>query len=338
MKIQKIKIRHLLNSLIASFTTSQSILKIYYTFKPLIPRAVQLYLRQKIAIRKRGRFLAVWPIDENNRVSPSFHKGWPQQKRFALVLTHDVDTAKGYRQIRTLANLEIEMGFRSCFYFVPERYDIEDKDLIFLMRNGFEIGVHGLYHDGKLFRNYNTFHIRAPKINSYLNRWNAKGFRSPCMHHNLEWLHELQIEYDASTFDTDPFEPQPYGVDSIFPMLVKGHAPQRPYIELPYTLPQDCTLYLILKENNIDIWKQKLDWLAGAGGMALLITHPDYMTFDSTRSTRSQYPASFYKDFLSYLIDRYKDQYWHVLPKDMAEHWRSCEVDEQIPDTITAVG
>jgi len=36
----------------------------------------------------------------------------------------------------------------------------------------------------------------------------VSGFSLPSMHHNLEWIGELDIEYDASTFDTDPFEPQ----------------------------------------------------------------------------------------------------------------------------------
>ena len=30
----------------------------------------------------------------------------------------------------------------------------------------------------------------------------------------------LNIAYDASTFDTDPFEPQPDGVNTIFPFWV----------------------------------------------------------------------------------------------------------------------
>jgi hypothetical protein len=40
------------------------------------------------------------------------------------------------------------------------------------------------------------------------------------MYHDLELLHHLDIEYDASTFDTDPFEPQPDGMGTIFPFWV----------------------------------------------------------------------------------------------------------------------
>jgi hypothetical protein len=34
---------------------------------------------------------------------------------------------------------------------------------------------------------------------------------------NLDWLHDLDVQYDASTFDTDPFEPQPDGRHTMFP-------------------------------------------------------------------------------------------------------------------------
>ena len=50
------------------------------------------------------------------------------------------------------------------------------------------------------------------------------------------------------------------------------------YVELPYTLPQDSTLFLLLRERSIDLWKTKVDWIAAHGGMILLDTHPDYMT------------------------------------------------------------
>jgi hypothetical protein len=48
----------------------------------------------------------------------------------------------------------------------------------------------------------------------------------------------------------------------------------RGYVELPYPLPQDFTLFTVMREKDIDIWKKKLDWIVEKGGMALLITHP----------------------------------------------------------------
>ena len=71
---------------------------------------------------------------------------------------------------------------------------------------------------------------------------------------NNVWLHELKIEYDSSTFDTDPFEPQPEPVTTIFPFVVMKHPEVlSSYVEIPYTLPQDFTLYVLMKEKTNEI-------------------------------------------------------------------------------------
>ena len=220
-----------------------------------------------------------------------------------------------------MIDLEQGLGFRSSFNFVPERYDVSPELRHHLANKGFEIGVHGLRHDGKLYASKKIFQQRAIKINHYLKEWESAGFRSPAMHHNLDWLHELNTEYDASTFDTDPFEPQSDGVGSIFPFWVQGNSTQNGYVELPYTLPQDFTLFLLMKESNVDTWKKKLDWIVEHGGMALMLTHPDYMNFDGNKLGSEEYPAEYYKGFLEHIKSKYKGQYWHVLPKEMARFW-----------------
>ena len=92
---------------------------------------------------------------------------------------------------------------------------------------------------------------------------------------------------------------------------------------MPYTLPQDFTLFILLKEQNLEIWKRKLDWVVANGGMALLITHPDYMSFDNKTTTFDEYPVRYYKELLHYIAERYPGQYWHALPRDMAQFWVS---------------
>ena len=205
----------------------------------------------------------------------------------------------------------------------------ERSGVLKLKRNSFEIGVHCLKHDGKLFKDQQTFRGRAEKINLYLYEWKAKGFRAPSMHHNLEWLHSLNIHYDASTFDIDPFEPQPDGMGTIFPFIVKENYTQHYYVELPYTLPQDFALFVILKEKNMDVWKKKLNWIVEKGGMALLATHPDYMNFNGIKLKADEYPADFYYDFLQYIIQNFEDQYCHVLPKDLARFWLSRHLKKE---------
>jgi len=220
-------------------------------------------------------------------------------------------------------DIEKRFRFRSSFNFVPERYRVDPTLRTQLVEDGFEIGVHGLSHDGKLYKSRKIFQKRAVKINEYLEEWDAVGFRSPAMHHNLEWIHDLDIEYDASTFDTDPFEPQPDGVGTIFPFWVQNEDNSKGYVELPYTLPQDFTLFILMKEKNIDIWKKKLDWIAECGGMALVNTHPDYMNFDGGKLGLEEYPADYYREFLEYVKEKYEGQYWHVLPREMARFWKN---------------
>ncbi len=300
----------------------------YYLLRPLIPRSVQVALRRALIRRKRGRVADVWPIDPNSRIPPPGWNGWPGGKQFALVLTHDVEGSAGQGKCLDLMRMEKEMGFRSSFNFVPEGYEVSPAIREILGINGFEVGVHGLTHDGKLYSSRESFEARAKKINAYLEQWGASGFRSPAMHHNLEWIHAFNIEYDASTFDTDPFEPQSDGVGTIFPFLVGGEEGRGGYIELPYTLPQDFALFVLLREEGIGIWKRKLDWIAESGGMALLNTHPDYMKFGDGAPGNEEYPAAYYWKFLSYLQMQYRGKYWAALPREMARFWRenvACE-------------
>lgn len=295
--------------------------KIYYRIKPFIPRHIQIILRQRFIISKRSKNMTRWPIDENAGRLPESWRGWPDRKRFSLILTHDVDTARGQNRCRRIVEIEEKFGFRSSFNFVPERYNVNTEIINFIKNNDFEIGVHGLYHDGKLYHSKDIFQSRVKKINEYLKKWGAVGFRSPVMQYNLEWIHLLNIEYDSSTYDTAIFEIQSKGVGRIFPFWVKQKANQSGFVELPYTLPQDFYLFVLMKEKNINIWKKKLDWIAENGGMALINTHPDYMHFGVSRKKIDEYPVKYYAEFLQYIKEKYKNQYWHVLPKDMAEFW-----------------
>ena len=161
---------------------------IYYRIKPFLPRYLQIVMRRCLVQYKQRQAKHIWPILESSAKVPEGWLGWPQGKRLALVLTHDVETAKGHGRCLALMEMEKEMGFRSSFNFVPERYEV-DRDLRSrLWDEGFEVGVHGLNHDGKLFQSHEIFTLRVKKINAYIRDWKAHGFRSPAMHHNLEWI------------------------------------------------------------------------------------------------------------------------------------------------------
>ena len=298
-------------------------LKYYYALKPLIPRSFQIYLRRRLIQRQLKIYKDVWPIYEGAAKPPEGWKGWPDGKKFALVLTHDVDTARGHDRCLELARLEKRLGFVSSFNFVPLRYTVSPDIRTTLAEWGFEVGVHGLYHDGKYYKSREKFQERAIKINQFLKEWNCVGYRAPAMCHKLDWFHELNIEYDASTFDTDPFEPNSEGVGTIFPYLVNCNEAVNAYVELPYTLPQDFTLFVLMQHKTIDIWKMKLEWLVEHGGIVLMNTHPDYMNFSRNKCQKEEYPVQYYEELLTHIKENYAGQYWHALPRDLARFWRN---------------
>src|SRR6185503_5477213 len=196
---------------------------VYYQIKPLLPRRFRMSLRRILATRQRYQSRQTWPIYEPAGVTPPDWAGWPNGRTFALVLTHDVESQEGLDRVKDVAELEMSLGFRSSFNFIPEGpYQVPDQLREWLTERGFEVGVHDHRHDGKLFQSQERFRASAQRINHYLHSWNATGLRAGFMLRNLDWIHELDVRYDSSTFDTDPFEPQPEGAHPIFPFWVGG--------------------------------------------------------------------------------------------------------------------
>jgi len=317
----------------------------YYVLKPLLPRQLCYFLRRLQRPAAQAGFRLGWPIEERyarfqwevaqqlllilGRQSLPFTPFWPKGRRYAFVLTHDVETKEGQAFVQAVADLDERYGFRSCFSFVPERYPLDHSLIGDLRERGFEIGVHGLKHDGKLFKSYAEFTRRAERINAYLRDLDAVGFRSPLMMRHPEWLQALQIEYDLSFFDTDPFQPMPGGVMSMWPFFIGR------FVELPYTLVQDCDLTLVLREVTPRLWLEKVDFVEKYYGMVLLNTHPDYLAKRVTWNV--------YAEFLRAMKRR--DGYWQALPRDVARWWRARAGDAQTsgdlrgifdcPDTIS---
>jgi hypothetical protein len=309
----------------------------YYALKPLLPRRLTRRLRQWQSRSIENGFTLGWPSEPRlatflydvvrevlrllGRPAFSYIDFWPQGQRMAFVLTHDVETADGQGRVAELADLDAAHGFRSSFNFVPERYPLDLGLIAELRRRGFEIGVHGLTHDGNLFRSYREFMRRAPRINQHIRTLGARGFRAPLMHRNPLWMQALEIEYDLSFFDTDPFEPIPGGTMSLWPFQLGR------FIELPYTLVQDYTLTAVLKETTPRLWLEKVDVIEHYGGMALVNTHPDYLNDGTTRQV--------YTAFLEAMQAR--AEVWNPLPAELAQWWRARRDAESIASLDGAV-
>jgi len=312
--------------------------RIYYFLKPYLPWRLRIAIRRAVAARQRDASHAIWPIQPSAAGPPGGWPGWPDGKKFAFVLTHDVEGQKGLSRCLRLAALERSLGFRSSFNLIPRgTYGIPAGLRARLAEQGFEVGVHDLYHKGRLFASRKEFKKSAYSINQFLGEWGSVGFRSGFMFHRLDWMHDLEIEYDASTFDTDPFEPQADGAGTIFPFWVvpgKDQINRRGYIELPYTLPQDSTLFLVFREKTPAIWLEKLDWVAAQGGMALVDVHPDYLQFPGEAPTEMTYPVEHYIRLLEHVRDKHVDTYWHALPREVARAVAPHRPRHEIPSSL----
>ena len=87
---------------------------------------------------------------------------WPAGYSWALVLTHDVETAKGRDAIDHLRRAEESEGLTSSWNLVPERYEVTDELVTHLRAAGCEVGVHGLRHDGHDLASLRTLQRRLP--------------------------------------------------------------------------------------------------------------------------------------------------------------------------------
>ncbi|KAB2855352.1 MAG: hypothetical protein F9K46_15685 [Anaerolineae bacterium] len=295
--------------------------RIYYEVKPLMPRPVIVALRKLYSRGAEEETPAQWPIEPRyamflwevlNEVQAMTggilrHRPlWPNGHCYAFVLTHDIETAAGQSYMRTIAEIDESFGFRSSINFIPERYKIDYGLMDELRERGFEIGVHGLKHDGKEFQSKQVFMRRAERINQYLKDFQAVGFRAPLMHREPEWMQVLEIDYDLSFFDTDPYEPMPGGVMTIWPYFVGR------FVELPYTLAQDHTLVKVLGEKTPHQWLQKVNFIEQNRGMALVNTHPDYLMDSAVMEV--------YISFLRHMKAR--GGFWNALPREVAQWWR----------------
>src|SRR5205823_13422916 len=187
--------------------------RLYYLVKPLLPRRAVLRARRAAHGGAQRTFPLGWPVEDRYRRfmwavmdgllarlgldQVPFVHFWPHGRRYSVVLTHDVETADGQSFVAPVADLEERLGFRSSFNFVAERYALDHGLIRDLQSRGFEIGVHGLRHDGRELRSERAFAGIAQRLNEHLRSLDAVGFRSPLTHRHPEWLQALEVEYDA---------------------------------------------------------------------------------------------------------------------------------------------
>lgn len=296
----------------------------YYRVRSAIPRRGQIAMRRWFShVQSRASFPR-WPIETalHDLYGALFEivgglveqpvptiSAWPGGHEWALILTHDVETPAGYENIDLLRDIEVSSDYRSSWNFVPRNDNVlYDHVIDELKEEGFEIGVHGLYHDG---RDISDLANRLPLIRQYAERWGAVGFRSPATLRDWKAMSLLRFDYDSTYFDTSPFEPQPGGCCTWLPYMIGD------IVELPITLAQDHTLFEILGGSD-ELWLDKARFLRDRGGMALVLTHPDYAHNERLIRAYTRLLDEFAGDASA----------WRALPRDVSTWWRRRAASE----------
>jgi hypothetical protein len=300
--------------------------EIYYCFRPLTNRALRRQIQRFQARGWQKSPFPHWPVDttveqicESLLLLSMRAKGfeqvpfvwfWPRGAQACVTMTHDVETADGRDFCAELMDVDDSFGIKACFQIVPEdRYAMPEQLLEAIRSRGFEIAVQDLNHDGRLFDNRPLFLERVARINSYAKQYSAKGFRSAVLYRNPDWYDDLDFSFDMSMPNVALLDPQPGGCCTVLPYFIGN------ILELPVTTTQDYTLFHLLGQRSIDLWKTQIDLILEHNGLAHFIVHPDYIQERDTKAV--------YLDLLGYLRElQGTTPLWVALPNEIDSWWR----------------
>lgn len=314
---------HIANT--ASLGNSQ-LLNIYYLLRPYLPTALRRLEQRAFFLNRHTRKFPQWPVDRS--VDELFEAllltilrsgalkeipfvwFWPEGHPGCVILTHDVETRKGRDLCPELMDLDEAHGIRSSFQLVPEtRYSLPQGLIAAMRQRGFEINVHDLNHDGKLFIDHARFLRRAAKINRHARDLGARGFRSAVLYRNQEWYGAFDFEYDMSVPNAGHLEVQFGGCCTVMPYWVHG------IVELPLTTMQDYVLFTLRGDYSLDLWKKQVELIRQKHGLVSFLAHPDYSLEPRARAA--------YEQLLDYIRSLAAvEGFWLTLPGEVNDWWR----------------
>ena len=235
-----------------------ALLSAYYRAKPYMPRSLQLAMRRLYARRQVAHRVppvadrAILVEDQDARLPGRLEAEhaervpmvgfWPEGRRFAAILTHDVEGIAGVRNVRRVLEIERRHGFVSSWNFVAEWYPIEPGlfDHIRRWRRGRPPRDQARR---QALREPRELRGRSASDPSLPARVGRRRVRSPATHRNAEWMPELGCLYDSSFPTPIPSSPSRRAArSSVF---------LDDLVELPMTLVQDHTLFEILRADSI---------------------------------------------------------------------------------------
>jgi hypothetical protein len=301
--------------------------RLYYSIRPLMGVRVRRHL-QKAGLRGWEKIpFPRWPVDrtvdtlmENAmtlalKAQPAspvpFIWFWPEGAPACAMMTHDIEGQAGLDFCDDLMDIDDRFGIKAAFQLIPEgREESWRATAARLRARGFEVNLHDLNHDGQLFANREAFLIHARRINEYARQFGCDGFRSGAMYREQAWFQAFEFSYDMSVPNAAHLEPQRGGCCTVMPYFVGK------ILELPLTTAQDYTLFFILNDYSLKLWKAQVREIRQHHGLISVIAHPDYLIGQRERTA--------YVELLRHLAAlRDRDKLWMALPAEVNRWWRN---------------
>jgi hypothetical protein len=308
-------------------TSGSAVARLYYQLRPFLGVGVRKHL-QKVRLRGWDKIaFPQWPVDRSvdelmegalatvlkagRASSIPFVWFWPEAAPACAMLTHDVEGQTGLDFCDELMDIDDSYAIKSAFQLIPEgREEERRRTAARLRQRGFEVNLHDLNHDGRLFADKATFLGHARRINDYSREFGCDGFRSGAMYREQDWYEAFEFSYDMSVPNAAHLEPQRGGCCTVMPYFVGN------ILELPLTMVQDYSLFHILGDYSTDLWKDQSRIVAEQHGLISVITHPDYLT--------GPRELAVYHELMRHLSDL-RDQHgvWMALPGEINRWWRN---------------
>ena len=235
-------------------------------------------------------------------------------KRYASMITHDIDTYRGLQRAGPIKKMEEKYDIPSTWYVPSKQYPL-DTEIINTLANYGEVGAHGTRHDGELTR------IPEQKLVKSLREAKSaleniidcavEGFRAPLLQHSptiLRGLREADYNYDSSIPTWEPKHPRTmrsHGLGTVFPIFLDS------IIEIPVSVVQDHQMLSVLgmgPKETMAAWLSMIATIREIGGCCVLLSHPEYELFDNSN-------IAIYEDLLNILTSDQKS--WKTTPREL---------------------
>jgi hypothetical protein len=316
-------------------SSSPAMESLYYWLRPRMGVGVRRRLQKLRLGGWQSIAFPAWPVDVSvDRVMRStmrmllaqlnvpripFVWFWPDGAPGCVMMTHDVEGESGLGFCSAVMDLDELHGIKSAFQLIPEGQGTAWRSVADGIRaRGFEVNLHDLNHDGRLYWSKEQFLERAHRINKHIRELGCGGFRSAAMYREQAWYEAFEFAYDMSVPNAAHLEPQRGGCCTVMPYFIGK------LLELPLTTVQDYSLFFILEDYSTDLWKQQADLILQQNGLISIITHPDHL--------RGESEQALYLELLAYISElRDEHRAWGALPGEINTWWRNRDAMRLVP-------